>query len=142
MTRLPDWEARLSAYVAAVRDRPFEWGEHDCSLFAASSAEAMTGTDLAAAYRGAYSDREGAAVALRKHGAGTLLRTLSAALERRKPSKARRGDFMWFKGAVGVCMGRDALFVGEEHLANAAGVPPRIGLIAIPRALCTKAWAV
>lgn len=142
MTRLPDWEARLAAYVASVRDRPFEWGEHDCILFCAAAADAMTGVDIAAGYRGKYHSRRGAASILKKQGKGTLIRTLNATLERRKPGRARRGDFVWFHGAVGVCMGADALFVGEDRLADALGVSLREGLVPVPRRLWTKAWAV
>lgn len=142
MMRLPDWEERLSAYVASVRRRPFAWGEHDCILFAAAAAEAVTGEDVAAGYRGKYRDKAGAAAILQAQGAGTLLATVDATLPRRKPALARRGDWVWYLGAVGLCMGRDALFVGEERLAEAAGVLMREGLITIPRPLWEKAWAV
>lgn len=142
MTRLDDWEARLGAYLGSVRDQPFAWGEHDCSLFVGSAVAAMTGVDPAEPYRGRYSDRKGATAALKAVGSGTLLRSLDAAFERRKPSHARRGDIVWFNGSIGICNGAHGLFVGEERLANAADVPAREGLIAIPRRFFTKAWAV
>lgn len=142
MTRLPDWEKSLGAYIEAARDRPFEWGQHDCILFAAAAVEAMAGVDIAADYRGQYADKAGAAAILKAKGRGTLLRTLDATLNRRKPSRARRGDLVWFNGAVGVCMGATGLFVGEERLAEAAGAVMREGLITIPRALWAKAWTV
>lgn len=142
MTRLPDWERRLAEYIAEARDRRFAWGEQDCILFAAGAALAMTGHDIAAEYRGQYRNRKEAMAILRAKGKGTLLKTLDATLPRRKPSRARRGDFVWFDGAVGVCTGAEAQFVGEEKLADAANVLMREGLIAIPRRLWTKAWAV
>lgn len=140
--RQPDWETSLTAYVASVRNRPFEWGAHDCILFSASAIEAQTGIDIAAEYRGRYHNRGTANKILKSKGNGTLLRTLDATLERRKPSRARRGDLVWFEGSVGVCMGGVALFVGEERLAEKAGALMRDGLISIPRRLCTKAWAI
>lgn len=142
MRRLPDWEERLGAFIAEARDRPFAWGSWDCILMSASAIQAQTGTDIAAEYRGKYHDKAGAAAILKAQGEGTLLRTLDAVLPRRKPSKARRGDLVWFKGSVGVCAGAEGLFVGEERLADAADVVMREGLIAVPRRLWAKAWAV
>lgn len=142
VSRLPDWERRLGEFIAANRDRPFAWGEWDCILFACAAADAMTGEDWAADYRGQYADKAGAAAILKEKGAGTLLRTIDAKLKQRPPGHARRGDFVWFMGSVGVCMGRHALFVGEERLAEALEQPVREGLISVPRGLWTKAWTV
>lgn len=58
VTRLPDWRPRLVAYLEDVRCRPFAYGQHDCALFAAGAIQAMTGTDLAADYRGRYNGLE------------------------------------------------------------------------------------
>lgn len=142
MTRLLDWEDRLSAFIDANRSRSFEWGQWDCILMACSAVEAQTGVDPAAEYRGRYTDKEGAMLALRELGKGTLIRTMNDVFPRRPVGKARRGDLVMFDGAAGVCMGGQALFVGEERLAEAAGVRMREGLIAIPRALWTRAWSV
>ena len=35
--------ASLHDYLASVRDKPFEWGVHDCVQFARGAAEAQTG---------------------------------------------------------------------------------------------------
>jgi len=140
--RLPDWEQRLGAFMAQNRDRPFEWGRWDCVLFATACADELTGTDEAAEFRGQYDSRKGSAAILREKGKGTLLRTMDAHFRRKKPGFAQRGDLVWFAGSVGVCVGAQALFVGEERLAEAAGVVMREGLVSIPRALWEKAWAV
>jgi hypothetical protein len=52
--RRPDWPERLSAVFVAARGRAFEYGVHDCGLFAADCVEALTGTDPAAVWRGRY----------------------------------------------------------------------------------------
>lgn len=140
--RLPDWEQRLSIFIGANRDRRFRFGEWDCLMFATAVAAELTGEDVAAPYRGTYGTRKGATEALRKHGAGTLLKTLDATFQRKKPGFAQRGDLVWFAGSVGVCVGAQALFVGEERLAEKAGVLMREGLITVPRRLWQKAWAV
>ena len=140
--RLPDWEQRLSAFIAEHRDRPFQWGEWDCVLFATAAAAEITGTDEAAMFRGKYDSRKGSADVLRKLGKGTLLKTLDAHFERKPASMAQRGDLVWFAGSVGVCFGAHGLFVGEARLAKKAGVLLHEGLIAIPRRDWQKAWAV
>jgi hypothetical protein len=142
MSRLPDWEELLSGYLADNAARPFSWGDNDCILFACGAVEAMTGVDPAADYRGQYSDREGAALALREIGKGTLVKTMDATFKRKPVGMAQRGDIVMFRGAAGVCVGAVALFVGEEHLLDAVPVPPREGLVPIPRALWERAWAV
>lgn len=60
MTRCEDWHARLAAYVFDAGRTPFAYGSHDCALFAAGAVEAMTGTDLAAGWRGIYRTLAGA----------------------------------------------------------------------------------
>lgn len=142
MTRFEDWEQRLSEFIVENRDRPFEWGQWDCILMACAAVEALTGEDPAAEYRGRYTDGKGAALALREIGEGTLLRTVNAVFERRPVGQAQRGDLVWFEQSVGLCIGGAGLFVGEERLADKAGLPMREGLIRIPRASLSKAWAV
>jgi hypothetical protein len=36
----------LNSYLESVRDKPFEWGVHDCVLFAKGAAEAQTGAEF------------------------------------------------------------------------------------------------
>lgn len=134
MTRLPDWEARLSAFVARHTDRPFEWGTWDCALMATAAAEAMTGEDRAADFRGRYSDRVGSAKALREIGAGTLHKTMDSLFDPRPVTMARRGDLVGMGSAIGVCLGRHAIFVGEED--------GEAGFVTVPRALWEHAWTV
>jgi len=44
----------LSEYLKSVRTKPFKWGEHDCVLHACNGLKAVTGTDIAAEWRGTY----------------------------------------------------------------------------------------
>jgi hypothetical protein len=139
--RLPDWERRLSDFIVTNRDRALVWGEWDCVLMACSAVEAMRGDDPAAAYRGRYSTKAGAAMVLKELGAGTLLRTMDTNFERRAPGRARRGDLVWFNASVGLCIGSEALFVGGDRFADSELVH-RHGFVAVPRALWEKAWTV
>lgn len=135
--RLPDWEARLDALICERRLEPFRWGAHDCALWGADVVLALTGRDFGAPFRGRYTDAEGAALALRQYGAGTIVRTFNRHLRRTVPSLARRGDLVKARtsaaapmGAIGVVFGSDALFVGD------------LGLVRLPRAQWALAWKV
>lgn len=55
--RLPDWRARLVAYLDDWRDRPFSYGTADCWIFALGAAEACTGHNYVGTVRG-YNSRE------------------------------------------------------------------------------------
>ena len=131
LTRLDDWEPRLNAWVAEAADTPFAWGTHDCALFACRAVEAMTGTHPFPQFIGKYDDREGAARALRLIGEGTLDRTFGSRFAECEPAFAQRGDIVMAEGALGVCMGRNGLFL-----------TPEMGLASLPRAAFVKAWRI
>lgn len=111
MTRHPDWENRLSEYLASMAGVSFNYGQADCALFAAGAVQAMTGDDPAKAFRGKYKSMAGSVRALKDIGAGTLEATISAMFSEIPPAFARRGDLVMHDGAVGVCVGSDALFI-------------------------------
>jgi hypothetical protein len=106
-----DWERRLTAYLTEPRRHIFEWGENDCALLACGAVEAMTGCHPAPQFVGAYSDRDGAAWALREMGAGTLKATFDKVFERKRPGFAHKGDLILAHEAIGVCLGADAVFL-------------------------------
>jgi len=141
--RAGDWEAALGAFLAACEGRPYAWGEHDCALFAAGAVQAMTGADPAAAFRGRYRSKRGAAKALRELGAGTLEATIDGLFETITPAFAQRGDLVLHEGAVGVSAGRFALFVGDALQGAEGGADVAVaGLVRVPRAAWEKAWRV
>jgi hypothetical protein len=136
MHRLPDWEARLAAYLEPLRLRPFAWGTHDCCIFAAGAVEAITGVDAMAEFRGHYRTRIGSLRALRRFGAGTLEATLDAKFTPIAASIAQRGDIVMSSGALGICWGEFLIAVGSEG--------DREGLVRIARRdwIDPIAWAV
>lgn len=140
--RFPDWEERLTNFMTANRDREFAWGEWDCILFACAAAEAITGHDAAAAYRGRYSDERGARAILRKLGQGTLLATVDANFVPKPVARAIRGDLIWHAGCVGVCLGGTAAFVTDPELMDAISAPRIGGFAMLPRAEWQRAWSV
>lgn len=66
--RLRDWQSRLDATVAEHRRMPFEWGRHDCALFAADCVLSITGRDPADDLRGRYMTEAGAARIIKRAG--------------------------------------------------------------------------
>lgn len=140
--RLPNWETRLHTFMEANRDREFAWGEWDCILFACAAAEAITGHDAAAEYRGQYSDEQGARAILRRLGKGTLLATIDANFEAKLAPYAVRGDLIWHAGCVGVCLGGAAAFVTDLEMMDALKAPRVGGFVMLPRRDWQKAWAV
>lgn len=146
LIRHDDWQERLSRYFESVADRRFEWGQHDCALFAASAVEAMTGVDILAEFRGQYSSRVGAAKALREIGQGTLIKTFNHRLGRwKRPALAQRGDIVMFQNSAGICCGSFSRFIGEYDEAFQpilSGQFSKSSLIVIPTLACSRAWAV
>lgn len=140
--RLPDWEERLADFIAAGQTRAFEWGAWDCVLMATACAAAITGEDKAAAFRGAYTTRRGAARILRTLGQGTLLRTVNHNFAPKSPAYARRGDLIWHRGAVGVCIGKAAAFITDPARMDAIGAPRLGNFVLLPRADWQRAWGV
>lgn len=140
IARLPDWEQRLAAYLDEVRTTPFRYGRHDCALYAAGAVLAMTGSDLADAYRGRYRSVAGSIRLLRTQGQGTLEATVDALFTERAVGFARRGDLAMHGGSLGVVIGADAMFITETQADDHRVVGQ--GLERVPRALWDKAWAV
>ncbi len=146
MTKSPEFVARVFRAVAARRDRAFQWGTHDCCLFACDVIRDAGGMDYAAPFRGRYRTAAGAARALRRflgpsspklRPAGLLEAaaekiTQDNGLEEVPPLMAQRGDFVLVgetEGpALGVCLG--------SHIV-AAG--PR-GTVLRPLAAVRRAW--
>ena len=129
-----DWESRLVAYLEAASDRPHAYGRHDCLMFCAAAIEAQTGRDFAEGHRGAYRSAAGAARYLKRLGFRSIEELLDSVLSERPVAFARRGDIVLADGIPGLCIGGEALFVGQEGA--------REGLVRRPRSEWQKAWAV
>lgn len=92
LKRRDDWRAALHAAIAERLDRPFAWGRNDGAMFTADLVLAMTGVDLAAAFRGRYRSERGAARVMRAAGYTDLVALVAARLPEIQPSRARSGD--------------------------------------------------
>jgi uncharacterized protein DUF6950 len=102
MKRRPDWRSRLHEATEALRRAP----NIDCGLYVADAILAMTGVDLAAAYRGRYETVEQGVALILADGYADLCAFVAAHLEEVHPSLARAGDVMAFpSGGTGWALG-------------------------------------
>lgn len=112
------------AYLETANARVRNGNEQFCALFACGAVEAVTGANPADEYRGRF-----------HQVADELEATFDRHFPERPAALAQRGDLAWHDGSVGVVMGGDALFVGEQP----EGTP---ALVTVPRAAWSKAWGV
>lgn len=90
MNRLPDWNARLHAYIDAVKRSPFDWRAHNCATFVAGAVKAMTGDNIAKGYR--FKTERGALSAMKREGFDNLADMAASKLPEIHISQARIGD--------------------------------------------------
>lgn len=131
--KVENWRDKLNAHIEANRQRPFEWGQHDCALWAASCVEVTTGTDLGEPFRGRYKTAAGALKAIRKAGHLTPEALAEARVgPRQPPAFARAGDMvaadlkaLGLAGSdrqiglsLGICNGSVCWFVSDDGLVS------------------------
>ena len=77
LTRYPDWRERLGRFLASNQSRPFQYGSWDCCLFPCDSIREITGTDIAAEFRGQYASRKDAYAAIRSRAGRASVRAVA-----------------------------------------------------------------
>jgi len=131
--RLENWPTLLNDFISSRMDTPFKWGVHDCTLFAADCAWAITGTDPAKEYRGTYASETSAARIIVESGGFRELVNQNMGQEI-NPKLAQRGDWVLIHQgdslALAVCMGINFVAAGKE------------GLIFSPMKEAITAWRV
>lgn len=135
MTRLPDWQARLSSVANARRNVAYQYGMTDCWCFARAAVEATTGVVL---LPGIESPKGwlAAAKAMLSRGWSDVEDMMTALLGEPlgNPMSARAGDIVSYE------------FCGERHLAVCFGdealSPQQTGLQVIGRSAWRCAWSV
>ena len=141
MVRYNNWAERLEVYLAECRNRKFESGQWDCSLFVAEAIERMTGVDLAVDLRGKYRTAQESRDLLRGlYGTPLLSRAIAehiapaAGWERVRVPFAGRADVVLLTVNHQRALGLVA-FDGMNVLA--AG---QLGLVSVPKDKAVKAW--
>jgi hypothetical protein len=142
VTRKPDWQALLHAFLMEHRCDAFSYGRWDCCLFVCDAVSVMTGVDLAAGFRGAYSSRSEARRAILGHCGSTSVRAIAETVTAKNTMPetsvlhARRGDVALIKRSRDYSLGLVTLNGRDIALASAHG------LWTIPVAAAVRAWQV
>lgn len=103
--RFDDWRERLISYLAETVNKPFQYGENDCALFAAGAVAAMTGVDLAAQWRGQYTGLEDGLNALAAAGYVSHVDIAERHFDEIAPAFAAAGDLAVLEGPAGDALG-------------------------------------
>lgn len=110
-----DWEARLARALCEASQKQFSARRWNCAIFAHDVAQRVSGRALPFAYK------------------ESLAGSVDAVLPRVAVALARRGDVVMARipeASLGVCNGREALFVAKS------------GLLSIPMRDVRLAWSV
>lgn len=135
LSRLPCWQCQFSKFLFLNSHRPFAYGSFDCCLFVCDAIKAMTGTDVAANFRGAYSSAREA----RRLGSVRKITeqvTAEFCMDEVPPLRAQRGDVVLIKRARDYSLG--IVDLSGSHLAVAV----KTGVARIPLSEATRAWRV
>jgi hypothetical protein len=76
MERIEGWELKLDDFIKSRQNVKFEWGIHDCALFACDAIREITGTDPAYYFRGKYKTKDEAYLLLKEFARGGLEETV------------------------------------------------------------------
>lgn len=144
--RRPDWVHRLADEIRESWCRPFEWGENDCLQWAGRCVEAQAGVNPLEVHRGRYCSPASALRVLRDLEGVRLPVDLADKLwgPRVHIARARMGDLVAadlgqpanMGPSVGVCYGRNSLFVGTR--ASDSGI---VRLDTLTLEHCYQPWA-
>lgn len=143
IARKAAWAAALEEFLRERARSPFIWGVRDCSLFAADAIYAMTGTDIAAKFRGHYHSEATAFACITQVTGGKTVGDAAAWCAReyglpewKHPLQAQRGDLVVLPNA-----GR--LIAAIVHLNGIHAVTvTEQGLAPFPLTAITQAWSV
>jgi hypothetical protein len=146
LIRTKHWATReYDAHLRSIAGKPFAWGAHDCCLFAANAIQAFTGTDIAADFRGKYTDKVSAFKAIQTITGGTTVADAAAwcankygLVEHKLPLMAKRGDLVVMRQNAPDVV--DQLIVGIVHLNGSSlvtvgeGGAVRLSILSVVRA--------
>lgn len=141
IARRDDWVSRLHEFLDERKHADFEYGSHDCALFACDAVEAMCGQDPGEWFRGKYENNIGASRCIQEFTNGGDLRdTLErvgeeAQWDRVEEAFAQRGDVAALENEgsiiIGIVLSNGVACANREH-----------GWVLCPRDAILDAWRV
>lgn len=144
LTRTPYWDTReLHDFLLERAAQPFAWGSNDCCTFPADAIQAFTGVDLAAPFRGKYTDEAAAFAAIRSIAGGRTVADAAAwcaqqqgLTEHLHPLMAKRGDLVVMQNEGSLIAG--IVHLNGRHLVTVSAT----GLVRLPITAVRRAWAI
>lgn len=144
LTRTPHWATReLHEFLLARATAPFAWGTNDCCLFPADAIQAFTGVDIAADFRGKYTDKASAFALIQTVTGGSTVADAAAycahqhgLAERAHPLMAQRGDLVVVPNGGNLIAG--IVHLNGRHVVSVGDA----GLLRISITDVQRAWAV
>lgn len=127
----------LKQYLSDAAALRFQWGTHDCMLFAADWAQRLTGIDPAAQWRGSYASADAAEALIERHGGARGI--VAAGL------RAAGWRPVWPPKAGDICVVEAPAPGGTAHVAGVAVDIARVALatargLVIAPAPIVEAW--
>lgn len=144
LTRTEHWATReLHTFLLDRARVPFAWGSNDCCLFPADAIESFTGVDLAADFRGKYTDLVTAFAAIKSVANGDTVGDAAAYCAEKHGLKewpfalqAKRGDLVVIDQPGGLIAG--VVHLNGRHVITVS----ETGLVRLPITAAKRAWAV
>lgn len=143
--RLDHWEISLDKLIAERLDAPFEYGAHDCCLFAADAVLAITGIDIASPdYRGKYNDAASAFALIETITGGTTVEdAMDHAMQSHEFVTALPSVLYAQRGDIVSCVRGEGIMLGVVGLSGtSAWLTDVDGLKKIPVQQCKRAWHI
>jgi len=137
------WDvSHLHAFLLARQKAPFIWGGNDCCLFAADAVQAITGVDIAADFRGRYTDEKSALAAIKAVTGGSTVEDAAIYCANKAgmpelphPLFAHRGDLVLLENEGRLIAG----IIGLHGFPMSIGEK---GLMKLPLSAIKRAWRV
>jgi len=138
--RKEGWEQELNNYLDDALDTPWEYGSHDCALFAFGALKAMGGVDLGEPWRGKYKTERGALGVMKRFGGADVEECMvklgvDNELTEIDPAFAQRGDITVCPTEEGPALG----IVSLDGRFMAVATKPK-GFMLHPIFNAIKAW--
>jgi hypothetical protein len=141
MIRRENWVILLDEYLQWKETVPFVFGANDCCLFAAGAVQAITGIDLAVAFRGKYKTEATAIRALKRYAGGGVRELMERMAS--ENSLLETSPLSLSRGSVALIQheGRDSL--GIISLTGMHIVAPGIaGTVHLPLNRAITGWLI
>ncbi|HLH35992.1 MAG TPA: hypothetical protein VKX41_15070 [Alloacidobacterium sp.] len=144
LTRKKHWDTRaFHDFLMSRAATPFQWGVHDCALFAADGIQAITDVDIAADFRGKYTDEAGAFAAIKSIAGGATVADAAAYCMHKRGIPELQHPLMAQRGDLVVVNESGRLIAGLVHLSGRhIVVAGEDGLKRLPITSIVRAWHV